>query len=267
MRLVKRVSVFLLTTCMIIGSIFAVNINNSYASTSYIKKLELNKTYKYDLDNDKDKDNLKIYISGDKLKLKVNNTTKILISNFYKDCFSYDVKLYDFNEKDSRVEIVCYYAVDSTWGTRILKFKNDTCKVNRLYEDAIIRSYNKNGIITFEEYDYGRYKEFAKAIGCFCCLGKVRVDGYNLYNQYTANTFGIVKDNKYVASKKLTAYKDKNNKVKKFIINKNDKVNIVSLYKKGNEKYIKVKNSSGNTGYVKVGSTMLFTKDSCVWAR
>ena len=53
MRLVKRVSVFLLTTCMIIGSIFAVNINNSYASTSYIKKLELNKTYKYDLINGK----------------------------------------------------------------------------------------------------------------------------------------------------------------------------------------------------------------------
>ena len=122
-------------------------------------------------------------------------------------------------------------------------------------------------MITFEEYDNGRYNAFSKAIGCFCCYGKVRLNGYNLYNQYTANTFGIVKNNKYKANKKLIVYTNTNSKIKKFTIKKDDKVYITALYKKGNDKYIKVKDTLGKTGYVKVGTSMLFKNKSCVWAR
>ena len=59
----------------------------------------MGKEYKYDLDGDKDEDYIKVYISGDKLKLKVNNATKTLISNFNEEYY-YSVKLYDFNKKD-----------------------------------------------------------------------------------------------------------------------------------------------------------------------
>ena len=45
-------------------------------------------------------DTIKVYESGDKLKIKVNNTTKTLISDFDKDEFNYNVKLYDFNKND-----------------------------------------------------------------------------------------------------------------------------------------------------------------------
>ena len=267
MRLIKKVSVLVLDIAMIVGSIFTGKVDNSYAATSSIKKLNVGKEYKYDLDGDKDEDYIKVYISGDKLKLKVNNATKTLISNFNEEYY-YSVKLYDFNKKDKSKEIVCYWSIDDTWATRILKFKDDKCKVNKLYNDAILKNYNpNNGMITFEEYDNGRYNAFSKAIGCFCCYGKVRLNGYNLYNQYTANTFGIVKNNKYKANKKLIVYTNTNSKIKKFTIKKDDKVYITALYKKGNDKYIKVKDTLGKTGYVKVGTSMLFKNKSCVWAR
>ena len=218
MRLIKKVSVLVLAIAVIVGSIFTGKVDNSYAATSSIKKLNVGKEYKYDLDGDKDEDYIKVYISGDKLKLKVNNTIKTLISNFNEEYY-YSVKLYDFNKKDKSKEIVCYWSIDDTWATRILKFKDDKCKVNKLYNDAILKNYNpNNGMITFEEYDNGRYNAFSKAIGCFCCYGKVRLNGYNLYNQYTANTFGIVKNNKYKANKKLTVYTNTNSKIKKFTI-------------------------------------------------
>ena len=73
------------------------------------------------------------------------------------------------------------------------------CKLYKSYDDAILNSYDsKSGMITFKEYDRGRYESFSKAIGCFCCYSKVRIDGYKVYNQYSAKTFGIVKNNEYV---------------------------------------------------------------------
>ena len=268
MKLLKKVCVLLLTLAIITGSILADNISNTYAASKNIKELTKGIIYKCDLDGDKKNDTIKVYESGDKLKIKVNNTTKTLISDFDKDAFNYNVKLYDFNKNDKSKEIVLSYAVDSTYGTKILKFKDNICKLYKSYDDAILNSYDsKSGMITFKEYDRGRYESFSKAIGCFCCYSKVRIDGCKVYNQYSAKTFGIVKNNEYVAAKNITVYSDKNCNKVKFKINKGSKIYITELYKNGNKKLIKVKSTEGKTGYVKIGTKLLFTKKSCVWAR
>ena len=140
--------------------------------------------------------------------------------------------------------------------------------VNKHYKDAMLKSYDPStGMITFEEYDQGRYSSFAKAMGFFCIYDKVKIKGYNVYNQYTANTSGSTRKNKYVAAKKLTAYTSTSGKKKAFTINKGSKAYVYALYQKGSSKYIRVKNSSGKYGYVKVGSSMLFTEKSCLWWR
>lgn len=268
MKIIKKVSVLFLSISMIVGSVFVGNINSSYAATAYKKQLKIGKTYKYDLDGDRDKDSIKVYSKGHKLLLKVNNTTKTLDSNCYLDYGNYDVKIYDFNKKDKSSEIVFYWSGDSEWGTKILKFKNNKCMVNKRYKDTMLKSYDpNNGMVTFEEYDQGRYSSFAKAIGCFYIYDKVQIKGYNVYNQYSANTDSSTRKNKYVAAKKLTAYTSTSGKKKAFTINKGSKAYIYELYYKGSSKYIRVKNSSGRYGYVKVGSSMLFTQKSCLWWR
>ena len=268
MKKMKKVSVLFLSISMIVGSVFVSDINSSYAATAYKKQLKIGKTYKYDLDGDRDKDSIKVYSKGHKLLLKVNNTTKTLDSHYYTDYGDYDVKIYDFNKKDKSSEIVFYWSGDSEWGTKILKFKNNKCMVNKHYKDTMLKSYDpNNGMVTFEEYEQGRYGSFGKAIGCFYIYDKVQIKGYNVYNQYSANTSGSTRKNKYVAAKKLTAYTSTSGKKKAFTINKGSKAYIYSLYQKGSSKYIRVKNSSGKYGYVKVGSSMLFTEKSCLWWR
>ena len=68
-------------------------------------------------------------------------------------------------------------------------------------------------------------------------------------------------------AKNITVYSDKNCNKVKFKINKGSKIYITELYKNGNKKLIKVKSTEGKTGYVKIGTKLLFTKKSCVWAR
>ena len=179
MKKIKKVSVLLLSISMIVGSVFVGNINSSYAATAYKKQLTVGKSYKYDLDGDGDKDSIKVYSTGHKLLLKVNSTTKTLDSNYYPYYGYYDVKIYDFNKNDKSSEIVFYWSGDSEWGTKILKFKNNKCMVNKHYKDAMLKSYDpSNGMITFEEYDQGRYSSFVKAMGFFCIYDKVQIKGY-----------------------------------------------------------------------------------------
>ena len=123
------------------------------------------------------------------------------------------------------------------------------------------------GMITMEEYDAGRYSNFVKGIGCFCIYDKVRVNGYKVYNQYTANVVEFNKKHKYIAAKNLTVYKSTSGSKKLFTIKKGSKVYIYALYQNGNKRYIKVKNGSGRYGYVKVGTSLLFESDSCLWWR
>lgn len=51
--------------------------------------------------------------------------------------------------------------------------------VNKRYKDAMLKSYDAStGMVTFEEYDQGRYSSFAKAMGFFCIYDKVQIKGY-----------------------------------------------------------------------------------------
>ena len=235
MNLLKKLGVLLLTTVILTSSIFVNNTQEVDAATSCIKTLSINKVYKYDIDGDGDKDTIKVY---------------------------------RFNKNDKSSEIVLEWAYQSEWGTKILKFKNNTCKVNKDYYDAMIHSYNPNtGMITFTEYDYGRYKSFSKAIGGFGCYSQVKVNGYNLYNQSTANTISMIRENRYIADKNLTAYTSTKGTKKAFTIKKNQPVYVYALYQNGNKKYIKVKNSAGKYGYIKIGSSMLFKRSSCIFGR
>lgn len=132
MNLFKKLGVLMLSSTMLVVSVFGLSSSNSYAATSCIKKLSLNTTYKYDIDGDGDKDTIKTYVSKGKLLLKINKCVKTLspqYNSYLKS--SYAVKLYDFNKKDKSLDIVYSYIPDDVAETRILKFKNNTCKVNK----------------------------------------------------------------------------------------------------------------------------------------
>ena len=266
MKLLKKFGVSILTATMLTVSAFGFS-SNAYAATSCKKIIKPNVTYKYDIDGDGDKDTIKVFKSKDKVLLKVNKCVKTVIYDCGSNC-SYNVKIYDLNKNDKSSEIIVYYSDDDSYCTRILKFKDNTCKLNVSYNDAQLSSYtSKNGIVTFTEYDCGRYNKFAKAIGDFGCYSKVKVNGYKLSNQYTANTISAVKDNKYIATQNLTAYTSTNSKKKAFTAKKGSILRVYELCKVGNSRYIKVKNTSGKYGYIKVGNSRIFTKDSIIYAR
>ena len=63
----------------------------------------------------------------------------------------------------------------------------------------------------------------------------------------------------------LTAYTSTKGTKKAFTIKKNQPVYIYALYQNRNKKYIKVKNSAGKYGYIKIGSSMLFKRSSCIF--
>lgn len=179
---------------MLTVSAFGISSSNSYAATSCKKVIKPNVTYKYDIDGDKDKDTIRVFESNGKLLLKVNSCTATLISNYNVDYYSYNVKIYDFNNKDKSSEIVLEWAGDSECATRILKFKNNTCKVNKFYYDSSVSSYNPStGMLSLGESELGRYSKFTSAIGCFSCIDKVKVNGYTLSNQLTAYTHSVVR--------------------------------------------------------------------------
>ena len=173
MNLLKKLGVSILTAAMLTVSAFGISSSNSYAATSCKKVIKPNVTYKYDIDGDKDKDTIRVFESNGKLLLKVNSCTATLISNYNVDYYSYNVKIYDFNNKDKSSEIVLEWAGDSECATRILKFKNNTCKVNKFYYDSSVSSYNPStGMLSLGESELGRYSKFTHAIGCFSCLIK-----------------------------------------------------------------------------------------------
>lgn len=227
-------------------------------------------TYKYYIDGDEDLDSIKIYKSMADLKIKVNSCVRILIDNYASERYYYDftTKIYDFNKHDKSKEIFFEWVGPSDGEIRLLKFKNITCKVNRTFQGNIgrLKSYDPNtGIVTFAETSYGIYLKFGKAIGCFICYPKVRVNGYTLTNQTTANTDSVVRKNKYIAAKNLTAYTSVSGTKKAFTISKGSPAYIYALYQKANIRYIKVKNKNGKYGYIKAGSTLLFKRNSCLW--
>ncbi|WP_368250674.1 hypothetical protein [Intestinibacter bartlettii] len=271
MKLLKKISAVALAITLAVSSIFISNPKESYAATSCKKVLKKNVTYKYDLDGDGDLDTIRIYSGSENLNIKVNNCVKPLILGYVgnEECFDFSAKIYDFNKHDKSKEIVFEWAAPSDGEIRLLKFKNSTCKVNRTFQGNIggrLKSYDSNtGIVTFAETSYGIYSKFEKAIGSVICYAKVKVNGYTLTNQTTANTDSYVRKNKYIAAKNLTAYTSVSGTKKAFTISKGSPAYIYALYQKGNIRYIKVKNKNGKYGYIKAGSTLLFKRNSCLW--
>lgn len=266
-RLKKIITSFLVIT-LVIGTGIIGSTEKSYAATACKQKMARNKTYYYDLDGDKDKDSIKQYVSNGNVYLKVNKTTKKIISNYDSEYMDYTVKIYDFNKNDKSLDIVVDNAIDDWNETRILKFKNNECKLDKKYNDATFASYDNNtGIVILEAVFCGRYEKFIDSIGCFICYEKVKINGYKAENQSTADTTSPIRKNKYKATKNLTAYTSTSGKKKAFTVSKGSTVNVYSLYQKGDTRYIKVKNKSGKYGYIKAGSCLLFTKDSCLWFR
>ena len=266
MDIIKKLSAILLALSMIVGSSFVKN--NAYASPAYKKELRLGQTYYYDIDGDGDKDRISHYVSNGNLILKVNNTTKVLLEKYNMFDGRYTLRIYDFYKKDKSVEIVLEWTEYSNWGLKIYKFKNNTCKVSKNYPDALLRNYNSNtGEVTMESYDCGNFSSFAKAIGAFGCYEKAKIKGYNVSNDKNVKTTDMVKQNKYKAAKSLTAYTSTNSKKKAFTAKKGSILRVYELCKVGNSRYIKVKNTSGKYGYIKVGNSRIFTKDSIIYAR
>lgn len=270
MKLFKKISSVVLSAAIIAASVFIANPKESYAATSCEKVLKKNVTYKYDIDGDRDLDTIKIYTSSGDLKIKVNKCVKTLISYDPDYQFDFTAKIYDFNKHDKSKEIVFEWVGPSDGELRLLKFRNSTCKVNRdlpfILGGNSLKSYDPNtGIVTFTDNHYGIYSKFEQAIGDFICYSKIKVNGYTLTNQTTANTNSYVRKNKYIAAKNLTAYTSTSGTKKAFTISKGSPAYVYALYQKENTRYVKVKNKHGKYGYVKAGSTLLFKRNSCIW--
>ncbi|WP_419749217.1 hypothetical protein [Terrisporobacter petrolearius] len=270
MNLLKKVTPLLLSLAIVIGSIFVGTKTNSYAATSksYIKELKIGKTYYYNLDGGKYKDKIKVYVSkNDNLLLRINDKTiKVLKYDYEYSKHNYNrlpykcnVRIYNFNKKDKSLEIVLNYREDLQEGYRILKFKNSKCLLDKIYNDSYMEKYDSNtGAITLSEGNWGLFKDFTDAIGRFGCYYKIQIKGYKIHNPYTSNTTEEARKFKYTADKNLNAYTNTNSSKIAFTVKRDEKVNIYSFYQKGNKKYIKVKNSSGKYGYIKIGSSPLF---------
>ena len=273
MKLLKKVSAVVLAVAIVVASVFVANPEESYAATSCKKVLKQNVTYKYDIDGDGDLDTIKVYAYRGDLKIKVNSCVRTLIYDYapYDYHFECTTKIYDFNKYDKSKEIVFEWVGPSDGQIRLLKFKNSTCKVNRTFQGNIggeLKSYDPNtGIVTFAESSYGIYSKFEKAIGSFWCYPKVKVNGYTVTNQRTANTSSYVRKNKYIAARKLTAYTSTSGTKKAFTISEGSPAYVYALYQNGSTRYVKVKNKYGKYGYVKAGSTLLFKRSSCIWAQ
>ena len=119
-----------------------------------------------------------------------------------------------------------------------------------------------------QSYPTSEYN-FACCIGAYGVIVPYKVNKTSIKRQVknTYPTSSYIKKRKYIASKNLIAYKTTTGKTKAFTIKKDSYTHIYALYQNGNKRYIKVKNSAGKYGYVKVGSSMLFKESSCLWWR
>ena len=267
MKINKGMSV-LLASILIAGTSFKVS--NAISEYTCIKNLKPGKTYKYDIDGDKDKDIIKPYILNNKLILNVNGCKKTLVPkceewdeeeqatiiNYNKDMES--IRLYDFNKKDKSYTIV--FNKTGGDGSRILKFKNNKCMLDKVIKGEYIDSYDNNtGTVKF--WDDGGYGKFSKAFSKACSsyfsvIRKIKIQDYKITEETSASNIDTYIY--YKANNTMTAYKSVTSNTKAFTIKKNDKVKVYNFYMSGNNKRIKVKNSSGKYGWIKYSGKQLF---------
>ena len=160
MKINKGISI-LLASMLIAGTNFKVS--NAISPSTCIKKLKIGTTYKYDIDGDKDKDRIKLAFHKDALVLEVNNTYKKLEKFAEGDEV---VKLYNFNKKDKSYTFV--YEEDNGYSTRILKFKNNKCMMDKTTNNEYIIGYDDSGNIKLDGEIGNKFDEtFFKALSVY----------------------------------------------------------------------------------------------------
>ena len=253
MKINKGISI-LLTTILIGGLNFKVS--NAISPSTCIKKIKIGTTYKYDIDGDKDKDRIKLAFHKDALVLEINNTYKKLEKFAEGDEV---VKLYNFNKKDKSYTFV--YEENDGFSTRILKFKNNKCMMDKIIKDEYIIGYDDSGNIKLGSETGNKFDEaFFKAFSIYRIgtTRKININDYKITESKYADVNSYVKDIYFKANSTMTAYKSPTTSSKAFTVKKGDKVRIYQYYMSGSNKRIKVKNSSGKYGWIKYSGKQLF---------
>lgn len=281
MILKRKISLFLaflLSFTFLFATINETNYSDA-ASTNIIKTLKERTNYYYDLDNNGKKEKIYykqsykdstgkytiyLYINGKLMKTKTAYSGLVY--------WDYKVTIYDFNKKDKYKEIAVelYDEMYNTY-TGIMRYKSGklteykidphnlrgAVNYSTIYAENI-RKTTPDGYIHLEVRDlYGE-----KFMGNYTVEVKYKVDnnGVSKPSTYTFNTLNITKSNNYIAKNKMYAYTTTALSKKAFTISKGSKVKVYSMYKsKGGTVYLKVKNSSGKYGWIKVGSSLVFT--------
>lgn len=269
----KKILTLVLSILITLTSIFVFHAGNSYAVTKHIKGegLKSNKTYYCDLDGDGRKEKIKqISYRDEDLLLNVDLYINGKLKKTYQNIRGIQVEICDFNKYDKRKEICVTHSPvmgGSFPVTYICRYnKNGTVKNYQLI--GWIDSYNnKTGVIKLSYADSDEdinFKSFSKALGYYQIIDytykKISKSSISDVVQKTA-TATIVGESayfKHIPVKTLTAYTSTTGKKVAYKINKGEEVNFISLYKSGSKKYVKVKNSHGKCGWVKLGNTILF---------
>lgn len=255
----KKILALALSGVMILCSTIT---SHGKENTSFVKDLKVGKTYKYDIDGDGDKDKIRLTQRKGTLYLKVNSSASKKLGSSVHGYWNHDlVSIYNFNKKDKTMTIVYESCVhNSNLVTKLLKFRNNTCKLEKTFK-GIIMNDSTNGYIEINDYNPTFYKCLEKAFRCNTSapMRIFKIKDYTLTNTNTANIVDYSADEYYKTTTKMNAYTTSTGNKKAFTIKKNNKVQPKVLYIKGNNKRIKVKTSNGKTGWIKFEGKRLFT--------
>lgn len=195
-------------------------------------------------------------------------TVKLYVNSKLKKKYGCDgypsVYLCDFNKSDKKKDIYVYEECAGTGGfvySYIFRYNKSGGYKNYTYDGKITSYNNKTGEIKLE---YGissqsAFKSFEKAFG-----GEFRLDNYLKVNKdsitkLSKKTTKVYNDKfGYQAQKKLTAYTSTSGTKKAFTVNQYDQLYMQQLYSSNGEKYIKLQNENGQSGWIKVGNSLLF---------
>ena len=262
---IKKVFSSLIVLCLIMTAMFTFYTSNSYASSiKYLNKAKYGVTYKYDLDGDGKKEKIKCKTSN-----KVDGCPKELdlyingrLVKKYETLGIPVLSIYDFNRKDKSLDIIIQSDEEDGYvSTNILKYNKG--KIKNYEYGGFLDSFNSNtGIIKMVSYGYPSkdYNSgFSNCIGDFAVKVPYKVNKTNI-NMILSNSYDVannVREHKYKMKKQVVTYKNPTSKEKSFTLKKGEKMNVISLYKKGKYEYIRVKNSKNKYGYIKSQSKLI----------
>ena len=190
-----------------------------------------------------------LYVNGKKVKKYESLGTPVL-------------SIYDFNRKDKSLDILVKSEEEDGYVlTNISKYNKGKIKNYEYW--GFLDSFNSNtGIIKMVSYGYPSkdYNSgFSNCIGDFAVKVPYKVNKTNI-NMILSNSYDVannVREHKYKMKKQVVTYKNPTSKEKSFTLKKGEKMNVISLYKKGKYEYIRVKNSKNKYGYIKSQSKLI----------